>query len=101
MHRAMKAKSTRSGAREVMRELSHRRRTSSERAPTLRGLIERAARRLRRAGVFFGHGTDNAGDEAAALVLHALGLSYPAARRRLERPVGAGARARVRELLDR
>src|ERR1700733_7041595 len=41
---------------------------------TVRALIAHGAVRLTRARVFFGHGTDNAWDEAAALVLHALRL---------------------------
>ena len=41
---------------------------------TVRSLIARGARRLTRARVFFGHGTDNAWDEAASLTLHALEL---------------------------
>jgi ribosomal protein L3 glutamine methyltransferase len=41
---------------------------------TVQQLIARGARRLQRARVFFGHGTDNAWDEAAALVWHALRL---------------------------
>jgi ribosomal protein L3 glutamine methyltransferase len=47
---------------------------------TVQQLIARGARRLQRARVFFGHGTDNAWDEAAALVWHALRLPTPSAR---------------------
>lgn len=43
---------------------------------SVRRLIEHGANRLRRARVFFGHGTDNAWDESAALVLHALALPH-------------------------
>jgi ribosomal protein L3 glutamine methyltransferase len=93
MQKAMKPTREKKSVRRGMRGLSH--------APTVRELIERGARRLRRAGVFFGHGTDNARDESATLVLHALNLTYRVAQSRLDRPVTARAQMRIRALLDR
>lgn len=45
---------------------------------TLRELIQRTARQFRAAKLHYGHGTDNAHDEAAFLVLRGLGLSFDA-----------------------
>ena len=76
-----------------MRKLSH--------TLTVRELIAAGARRLARAHVCFGHGTDNAWDESAALVLHALhppaaSVAIAAARR-----VAPRAAARARALIER
>ncbi len=67
---------------------------------TVRRLIEQGASRLRRARVFFGHGTDNAWDESAALVLHALGFPHgdPSV---YARRVGLADQQRVRALVAR
>ncbi len=45
-------------------------------AATIGELIERVADQFDAAGLFFGHGTDNAVDEAASLVFHVAGLAH-------------------------
>jgi ribosomal protein L3 glutamine methyltransferase len=53
---------------------------------TLGELIEQTARRLAAAKLHYGHGTQNAGDEAAFLVLRGLGLPFDADRHRTADP---------------
>lgn len=63
---------------------------------TLGELIDRTAARLAAAPLFYGHGTDNPRDEAAWLVLRALGLPFDAD---LSRP--ASDRTRIERLTER
>jgi ribosomal protein L3 glutamine methyltransferase len=70
-------------------------------ATDVAGLITRATRSLKRAGVFFGHGTDNARDEAFALVFHVMRLPHDSPAGVLERRVSAAELARFSELLAR
>ncbi len=65
---------------------------------TLDELVRDAARRLRRAPLHYGHGTSNARDEAAFLVLRGLGLPFDA---RADRAVTAKELRRVEGLLRR
>ncbi len=66
---------------------------------TVRELIESGAARLDAAGVAFGHGTDNAFDEAVWLVLWRLGLPLDELDEVAGRPVSPADAARIEALL--
>ena len=68
---------------------------------TVGALVRYGARRFRQAGLVFGHGTGTARDEAAWLVLHALGLPPDAGIGVFGRPVRPGAARRILALFER
>jgi ribosomal protein L3 glutamine methyltransferase len=67
---------------------------------TIRQLIMDGAARFESAGLVFGHGTDNALDEAAALVLHALGLPFDVPGARLDKALTAAEADSVNALIE-
>jgi len=80
-----------------MRQLSH----SGHANPTVESVLERSTRRLSRARLHYGHGTDNARDDAAALLWHVLRLPLPASAVLYRRRVPARAQAALEQLLQR
>ncbi len=68
---------------------------------TVRGLLDYGIERFERAEICYGHGTANALDEAAWLVLHALGLPPRDLGRHLDRPVTATEAKAARALIER
>lgn len=69
------------------------------RIASARRLVLDAERRFKRARLHFGHGTDNARDEAVFLVFHALDLPFDVDDATLDRPLAADAAARVEALI--
>ena len=67
---------------------------------TARDLIRQGTALFIREGLTFAHGTDNAEDEAAALVLHALGIGYDQPDSVLDRPLTVAQCAGVQSLLE-
>jgi len=68
--------------------------------PTAAALVTRLANRFRRAGLYYGHGTDNPRDDAAALVMHVMAIAPDAPASAWRRKVNGAALARVGELAE-
>lgn len=81
-----------------MGRLSHTPRAAAA-AETVGAAIERCARALARARVHFGHGTDNARDEAAEIVFYAARLPHSMGSAAYSRPLSRARRARIDALL--
>jgi ribosomal protein L3 glutamine methyltransferase len=68
---------------------------------TLRALLEQSVERFGDAGLSYGHGTTNALDEAAWLILHALGHPLHELNPHLDEPLDATQWRKARALIDR
>ena len=68
---------------------------------TLEQIINQGARRFERVGLWFGHGTDNAWDEAAWLAAHAMELPLPLGAAELRLVPSVAQQRRIDELFTR
>ena len=67
---------------------------------TLRQLIDKAEQQFVQSDLYYGHGVDNALDEAAFLVLGALDIPFDVDPEQLNRNISAGEQEHIRELID-
>jgi ribosomal protein L3 glutamine methyltransferase len=75
-------------------------RKSGQQHKTLRSLLAYGIRKFETAGIVFGHGTTNALDEAAWLILHAVGLPLDELNPHLDKPLPDGRYKAAKALLD-
>ena len=73
---------------------------SSRQPRTVRELLAYGVERFERAGIAFGHGTDNALDEAAWLILHSLGYPLDELNPHLDEPLTDAQYRAAKSLLD-
>ncbi len=67
---------------------------------TIRDFIRLGAGRMQRAGLYFGHGTDNAWDEAVQVVLHCAGLPWDVDREALSARLLDSEKAQILDLFN-
>jgi ribosomal protein L3 glutamine methyltransferase len=84
-----------------MAKVSHSGRGQRVQALSCAQLLRRGASRLQRARLHYGHGTETALDDAAALLAHARRLQRPLQAKDLARPVTDAAQLRFAALLER
>jgi ribosomal protein L3 glutamine methyltransferase len=75
--------------------------TALSQKPYAGGLLRQATRRLARARLHYGHGTETAADDAAALLAYVLGVTPPLSAAQLRRRPGRLRQQRYAELLQR
>lgn len=68
---------------------------------SVRDLIQRTEKQFSNAGLFYGHGTDNALDEAFYLVMTAADLEFDCAEEELDRPIIKNRLNHIEELIDK
>lgn len=67
---------------------------------TIRDFLRYATTHFNQAGLYFGHGTENAWDEAAALIMHSLHLPHDISAQVLDARLTAAERSKLLELID-